>query len=115
VQSRSAHAAEASPNALDGKVQGAGSPIAGSTVTLYAASEGTPVQLAQGKTGDDGTFSLNVAADTFQGATGKMLYLVARGGTPKAAAGKGPDLTTDANQKMQSTRVPQPTGNIGEI
>jgi hypothetical protein len=35
VQPRSAYAAE-----LGGKVQGAGSPIAGSTVTLYAASEG---------------------------------------------------------------------------
>src|SRR6516164_5684193 len=91
MQPRSAYAAEGSPNALEGKVQGAGSPIAGSTVTLYTASEGKPVQLAQGKSGDDGTFSLNVGADTFQGATGKVLYVVARGGTPKAAAGKGPD------------------------
>src|SRR5262249_787149 len=32
-----------------GRVQGAGSPIAGSTVTLYAAGDGKPTQLAQGK------------------------------------------------------------------
>src|SRR5262249_36874335 len=31
-----------------GKVQGAGSPIAGSTVTLYAAGDGKPAQMAQG-------------------------------------------------------------------
>ena len=32
---------------LAGKVQGAGSPIAGSMVTLYAAGDGKPTQLAQ--------------------------------------------------------------------
>src|SRR5215472_13873306 len=45
---------------LQGKVQGAGSPIAGSTVTLYAAGDGKPVQLAEGMTGDDGAFKLDV-------------------------------------------------------
>jgi hypothetical protein len=76
---------------LDGKVQGAGSPIAGSTVTLYAAGEGAPAQLAQGKSADDGTFKLDVGTDALRGAAGKVLYLVARGGTSKAAAANGPN------------------------
>ena len=38
---------------LSGTVQGAGKPIAGSTVTLYAAGTGAPVQLAQGNCTDD--------------------------------------------------------------
>ena len=75
---------------LAGKVQGAGSPIAGSTVTLYAASDGQPVQLAQEKTGDDGAFTLDVGADKVKGSADKVLYLVARGGTPKAVGAKGP-------------------------
>src|SRR5262245_20733515 len=72
---------------LAGKVQVAGSPVAVSTLTLYAAGEAKPVQLAQAKTGDDGTFILDVAADA---AKDKVLYLVARGGTPKAPGAKGP-------------------------
>jgi hypothetical protein len=71
-------------NAADiaGKVQGANSPIAGSTVTLYAAGAGAPTQLAQGTTDDKGAFRLNVRtvpADS-------VLYVVARGGTSKASA-----------------------------
>ncbi len=72
---------------LTGNVQGAGSPIAGSTVTLYAASEGAPAQLAQGKTDANGAFKLNFG----QTARESVLYLVAKGGTPKAAASKGPN------------------------
>ena len=72
---------------LAGNVQGAGLPIAGSTVTLYAASTGAPTQLAQGKTDDNGAFNLNVD----QTPADSVLYLVAKGGTPKAAADKGPN------------------------
>ena len=76
---------------LTGAVQGAGSPIAGATVTLYAAGEDAPKQLAQVQTGDDGTFRLDIGL--IKGSTealeGKVLYLVAKGGTPKAAADKG--------------------------
>src|SRR5262249_32027503 len=57
------------------------------TVTLYAASEGKPMELAQAKTGDDGTFNL-AGADKLKGAADKVLYLLARGGTPKAGAGE---------------------------
>ena len=69
---------------INGQVLGAGAPIAGSTVTLYAASVGAPKQLAQAKTGTNGRFTLNAP-----GVTGKeiSLYLIAKGGTP--AAGKG--------------------------
>ena len=65
-----------------GHVLGAGSPIAGATVTLYAAGEGAPTQLAQSKTDGNGAFTLNA-----QHASGDaVLYLIAKGGTPKAAA-----------------------------
>src|SRR5262245_20770667 len=79
--------AMAQPGQLQGQAQGAGSPIAGSTVTLFAAGDGEPVQLAQGITGDDGAFKLDVGAVS----PDKVLYLVARGGTPKAAGDKGPN------------------------
>ncbi len=72
---------------LAGNVQGAGLPIAGSTVTLYAASTGSPTQLAQGKTDGNGAFNLNVD----QTPADSVLYLVAKGGTPEAAADKGPN------------------------
>src|SRR5215468_3041493 len=43
---------------VSGRVTGAGEPISGCTVTLWAASAGAPKQLAQAQTGDDGSFSL---------------------------------------------------------
>jgi hypothetical protein len=71
---------------LSGQVLGAGAPIAAATVTLWAASAGAPTQLARTTTGADGRFTLNAP-----GAGGKdaTLYLVAKGGTPEAAANKG--------------------------
>src|SRR5262252_5749380 len=74
------------PNAADvvGKVQGANSPILGSTVTLYAASAGAPAQLARGTTDDRGSFKLSVAKIPGN----SVLYVVASGGAPKAAAAK---------------------------
>src|SRR5271169_280003 len=70
---------------LSGSVQGAGQPIAGSTVTVYAAGTGAPAQLAQGKTDDSGTFTLAVDSAPAD----SVLYVVAKGGTPKAAADNG--------------------------
>jgi hypothetical protein len=70
---------------LAGSVQGAGQPIAGSTVTLFAAGTGTPTQLAQSKTDSDGAFKLNAK----QAPKDSILYVVAKGGTPKAAVAKG--------------------------
>ena len=67
---------------LAGTVQGARRPIAGSTVTLFAASSDAPKQLAQGRTGENGSFRL-----TYGDAPGdSVLYVIARGGTPKVAA-----------------------------
>ena len=60
-------------------------------MTLYAAGEGKPAQLAQAKTNDDGDFKLDVGAEQLKGASDKVLYLVARGGTPKAEGAKGPN------------------------
>lgn len=72
---------------LAGTVQMAGSPVTGSTVTLYAASTDAPTQLAQGKTDDDGAFKL----ETGKPPADSVLYVIAKGGTTKAAAGKGPN------------------------
>ena len=69
-----------------GHVQGAGSPIAGSTVTLYAASSGAPRELAQGKTDADGAFKLSAKPAPAE----SVLYVIAKGGTPKAAVNVGP-------------------------
>ena len=60
----------------------AGQPIAGATVTLYAAATGTPTQLAQGKADDAGAFTLSYG-DT---PAGSILYVVAKAGAPKAEA-----------------------------
>jgi len=72
---------------IAGRVQGAGHPIARATITLYAAGTGAPAQLAQGKTDANGAFKLNTKDER----GGTVLYLVAKGGTPKAAADKVPN------------------------
>jgi hypothetical protein len=70
---------------LTGSVQAAGQPIAGATVTLYAAAAAAPVKLAEVKTDDQGAFKLDAGPATRE----TVLYLVAKGGTPKAAESKG--------------------------
>jgi hypothetical protein len=69
--------AQQAPASLSGQVIGAGEPIANSTVTLWAASAGEPRQLDQGRTANDGQFTLNASE-----APGKdsILYVVAKGG-----------------------------------
>jgi hypothetical protein len=67
-------------DALEGKVLGGGQPIANSTVTLWAASAGAPQQLGQGRTGTDGSFTINSTVP----ASAATLYLIAKGGQPKA-------------------------------
>jgi hypothetical protein len=59
---------------ISGQVLGAGAPIAGSAVTLWAAGAGTPAQLAQSQTDADGRFTLSADAK------GADLYVTARGG-----------------------------------
>jgi streptogramin lyase len=65
---------------LVGHVYGGGGPVAESTVTLWAAGQGAPTKLAESKAGDDGAFDLKF--DTHR-AGGDVLYLIAKGGTPK--------------------------------
>ena len=73
---------------LSGQVLVAGKAIAGATVTLYAAGTGAPQQLAQGKSDETGAFNL-----TYTGAPAdSVLYLVAKGGTPKAGKGASESL-----------------------
>src|SRR5208283_4593095 len=72
---------------LPGSVQGSGKPIPGATVTLYAAGTSEPTQLAQAKTDDQGAFRLTYG----EAPADSVLYVIARGGTPKAAADKGPN------------------------
>ena len=50
---------QATAASLTGSVMTAGQPIAGATVTLYAAATGTPTQLAQGQADDAGAFTLS--------------------------------------------------------
>src|SRR5271154_1058191 len=78
-------AAQAQQPGITGQVLGAGAPIANATVTLWAASAGAPAQLAQTRTNANGRFTLNAPGGRGKDAT---LYLIAKGGTPKAAANK---------------------------
>jgi hypothetical protein len=76
---------------VEGQVQAGGRLVVGSTVTLWAASAASPVQLAQVQTGTDGSFV--VSAD--QSPDSAVLYLVATGGAPAASkrASNNPALT----------------------
>lgn len=76
----------ATGQAIEGRVTGAGAPIAGSTVTLWSASPGAPKQLGQAQTSEEGRFTLNIG-----GARGQedILYIVAKGGEPAAHKGSG--------------------------
>src|SRR5215510_1917717 len=81
-------AATAAPGQIRGQVLGGGAPITNSTVTLWAASAGAPMQLAQTRTGADGRFALNAAGAPGKGAS---LYLVALRGQPTASKAGGGD------------------------
>jgi hypothetical protein len=67
---------------VEGQAQVGGSPLANSTVTLWAASSGEPKQLVQATTGSDGRFDLasqeDIGADI-------ILYAIARGGDSRVA------------------------------
>ena len=65
-------------DSINGQVVGAGAPIVGSTVTLWAEGTGAPRQLAQARTGADGRFSLTADGN------GANLYLIAKSGRPSA-------------------------------
>jgi hypothetical protein len=70
---------------LVGHVLNAGQSVGGAAVTFYAAGSSAPTQLAQGRADDSGAFTLTYGDAPAE----SVLYAVAEGGTPKAAAGKG--------------------------
>jgi hypothetical protein len=76
---------------IEGHVQVGGGAVAGSTVSLWAASADAPARLAQAQTDADGRFVVSVDA-TPSGAS--SFYLVASGGTPAVnkAGGNNPAL-----------------------
>src|SRR5262245_23669640 len=76
---------------LNGQVLSGGRPIANSAVTLWSATAGDPAQLGQGRTGNDGRFTIAGGADR---ASDASLYLVAKGGTPATnkAGGDNPAI-----------------------
>src|SRR6516165_3058568 len=67
---------------ISGTVRAANKPIAGATVTLYAAGTAAPAKLAEAKSDQQGAFNL----DAGQQPSDAVLYIVARGGRPGAAA-----------------------------
>ena len=71
---------------IEGQVQAGGSPLASSTITLWAASSGEPEQLAQTKSGSDGRFELRTAETREKDI---FLYLIAKGGIPTINKGSG--------------------------
>jgi hypothetical protein len=113
TEKRRVEAAGGGTGEFTGAVQGAGSPIVGSAVTLYAADEGKPTPLAHGKTGGDGMFTLDVGPEKLKGSAGKVLYLVARGGTPKAAGANGRGDTM-ALLAVLGTQLPK-TATVNEL
>jgi hypothetical protein len=67
---------------ISGIVQAANKPIAAATVTLYAAGTSAPAKLAEVNSDQQGAFKL----DAGQAPGDAVLYLVAKGGKPGAAA-----------------------------
>jgi hypothetical protein len=78
--------AEESSNQIEGHVLSGGSPISGSTVTLWAASAKEPENLARTKTGNDGRFTISIPDSA---SAERSHYLIARGG--QAATNDGGD------------------------
>jgi streptogramin lyase len=71
---------------VEGRVELGGGPVAESVVTLWAAGEAAPTQLAQSKTGTDGRFI--ISTDQPFGSA-DSLYLVATGGKPAVSKTPG--------------------------
>jgi hypothetical protein len=71
---------------IEGQVQAGGSPLANSTVTLWAASAGEPRQLAQTRADSEGRFHLGSSESV---ETGVVLYVVAKGGEAQVNKGSG--------------------------
>src|SRR6516164_4168007 len=94
---------------LDGCVKVASQPVAGATVTLYAAGAADPAKLAEVKTDDQGAFKL----DAGQPPGDSVLYIVTKGGTPKAAESKGANDAITLLAVLGST--PPKTVTVNEL
>ncbi len=77
---------------IEGQVQIGGGAVAGSTVSLWAASATAPARIAQAATDADGRFVVSVEAVP-NGAS--SLYLVASGGAPAVAEAGGENKGID--------------------
>ena len=74
---------------LSGRVLIAGRPVVGAAVSLYVASTGNPIAIAQGTTIADGTFSIRVG-DPSADAKGDF-YVIAEGGRATADGDRDPN------------------------
>ena len=90
---------------IHGRVTAANAPIAGSTVTLFAAGQNEPSQLAQAQTGQDGQFVLNADGN------GADLYVVAQGGHPAASNAAGDNAAISLISVIGSEPPPNVTIN----
>ena len=70
---------------IAGQVEVGGGPLASSTITLWAATEGEPKQLVQAKSGSDGQFELRTAETPGKDV---VLYVVAKGGVATGKHGE---------------------------
>jgi DNA-binding beta-propeller fold protein YncE len=95
---------------VTGRVLGGDAPVDRSTVTLWAATLGSPVQLGRAVTAADGRFTIDAAAASAQEAS---LYLVAEGGRSSA------DKTGGDNDRVRLMTVvgsePPPSVVINEL
>jgi hypothetical protein len=93
-----------------GQVMTAGAPVAGSTVSLWAASAAAPIPVARSSTDGDGRFAFEAS-----GAPGPeaILYIVATGGTPQAGQ-VGSETSTLALMTVLGTEIPE-TVTINEL
>ena len=71
---------------VEGQAQAGGGPLADATVTLWAGSSSDPRQLAQTKTGADGSFQLNSQENI---GPDVILYVTAQGGAAAVAKNGG--------------------------
>jgi len=74
---------------VKGRVLGSHEPIANSKVTLWAAFQGAPIRLGEAKSGADGRFEIKGGGPR---PAGSILYLVAKGGTPKGQKTDNPAI-----------------------
>lgn len=89
---------------ISGSVYGAGSPISGATVTLYAAGTEASVQLAQSTSDNNGSFTFNGINNSGDA----ILYVIAKNGKINGAVNQSPGNSLTLLSLLGS----QPPSNI---